>query len=73
VRTPVGSRARNSLGGLEMAIYRGFCSLHCDAEQPCFRPAFDHLVSQTETEPVKTRFEVWLYGNSEALVLEGMQ
>jgi hypothetical protein len=56
-----------------MAIYDGFRSLHCDAEQPSFRSALDHSASQPETQPVKTRLEVRLYRNREALVLEGMQ
>ena len=56
-----------------MAIYDSFRSIHCDAGQPGLRPALDELVPQLETKPVKTRFEIRLYRNSDTLVLKGMQ
>jgi hypothetical protein len=66
-------RFRNLLGGLEMAIGGRFRSQHGEAEQPSCRSALDYFVPQPEIKPVKTRFEVRLDRNSEALVLEGMQ
>jgi hypothetical protein len=56
-----------------MAIYDPFRSLHCDTWQPGFGSALDELVPQPEAKPVKTRFEIRLYRNSETLVVKGMQ